>query len=102
RLRSALKCSNCARLRFLVSPSAGMLCVGIYETWNLPFWNSCLSHIWSRKRRCKAIVSLAVAERAYSSASVVEVVTRLCFVAFHCIGPPNRLKIYPCEDFRSS
>jgi hypothetical protein len=39
------------------------------------------------KNRCYQIASLVVVESASNSASVLEVVTVCCFVAFHAIGP---------------
>ena len=53
----------------------------------------------SLKRRFRAIVSFAVSLRASSSASVVEVVTVACRLAFQMTGPPNSWMRYPWDDF---
>ena len=46
------------------------------------------------------MTSLPTCESANNSASVLEVVTVLCFNAFHAIGPPKRENRYPWQDFR--
>src|SRR5436190_6345003 len=48
------------------------------------------------------IASLAVCDRASNSASVLDVVTVFCLLAFHAIAPPNNSIIYPCELLQSS
>src|SRR5436190_14146559 len=48
------------------------------------------------------IASLTVCDRASNSASVLDVVTVFCLLAFHAIAPSNNSIIYPCELLRSS
>ena len=46
------------------------------------------------------MTSFAVCVKASSSASVDDIVTVVCFVAFQLIGPPNKHNLDPCDDFR--
>src|SRR5436190_22459970 len=46
--------------------------------------------------------SLAVCDRASNSASVLDVVTVFCLLAFHAIAPPKSSIIYSCELLRSN
>ena len=54
------------------------------------------SKLMDSKKRVHQSVSLLVAERANSSASVVLVVTVRCRVDFQSIIALNRVKAYPC------
>src|SRR5204863_5150500 len=54
------------------------------------------------RSRLVKIAFLAVCDRASNSASVLDMMTVFCLLAFHAIAPSNNSIIYPYELLRSS